>query len=336
MRKLIGVAGLALFLAVAPGALASTATSSATRITVSGQGTERNTIRIAYETVGDLYRITDAAGITPTAPCVVVDANTVTCPGAGITTLTVNGGNGNDTVELDRATIPLTTAGDIDGDAGDDILGGANGDDAITGDSGRDTVNGFFGSDSLRGGTSSDVLTYADRTSSVAVTVGSGNNNDGSQQDKRQTGNQLDTVAGDFETVIGGSGPDVLRGDKSAENLIGGSGNDVLGGDRGADALIGLLGDDTLVGDDGNDVLRGAAGNDVLLGMDDDDRLAAGPGNDFLFGGFGSDVLKGKSGIDRLRAKDGTRDVKINCGPGPNSRESAKRDKRLDPRPRGC
>jgi hypothetical protein len=336
MRKLLGVTGMVAVFAIAPAAQASTATSTATRVTVNGQGSERNQIRIGYETVGDLFRITDTAGVTPTAPCVVVDANTVTCPATGITDITVNGNSGDDDVELDRATIPVTVSGDIDGDNGNDTLLGANGDDSLSGGGGRDTVNGFFGSDTLRGGSSADVLTYADRASSISVTVGSRNNDDGNGQDRSQTGNKLDTVAGDFETIIGGSGPDVLRGDRSAENLVGGSGNDILGGDRGADALIGLLGDDILEGGDGDDTLRAAAGDDLLLGMDDDDRLAAGPGNDFLFGGFGSDVLKGKGGIDRLRAKDGTRDVKINCGPGSNARESAKRDKRLDPRAKSC
>jgi hypothetical protein len=28
--------------------------------------------------------------------------------------------------------------------------------------------------------------------------------------------------------------------------------------------------------------------------------------------------------------------VKINCGPGPKAREGAKRDKRLDPKPKSC
>lgn len=336
MRKFIGAAALAAFLAVAPGALAATATSTAPRITVNGQGSEPNDVRISYDGVGDVFTITDSAGITPSAPCVAVDATTVTCPGTGITTLVVNAGNGNDRVELDRTSIPASKAGDIDGGGGNDDLAGAHGDDTINGEGGRDTINGFFGSDTLRGGSSSDMLSYADRTNGVAVTVGSGNNNDGSGLDKRQTGNQLDTVAGDFEAVIGGSGPDVIRGDRSNETLIGGDGHDVLVGDRGNDTLIGLLGDDILDGDSGNDLLRAALGNDVLLGDDGHDRLAAGPGNDFLFGGFGSDVLKGKSGIDRLRAKDGTRDVKISCGPGKNSRESAKRDKRLDPRPRSC
>ncbi len=66
------------------------------------------------------------------------------------------------------------------------------------------------------------------------------------------------------------------------------------------------------------------------------DRLAGGPDDDFLRGGAGHDVMKGKTGIDRINAHDGERDVKISCGPGPNRLEGAKRDKRLDPRPRSC
>ena len=52
-----------------------------------------------------------------------------------------------------------------------------------------------------------------------------------------------------------------------------------------------------------------------------------------MVGNKGSDVLKGKGGIDFLRAKDGYRDRKISCGSGPNKRESAKRDRHLDPPP---
>ena len=33
--------------------------------------------------------------------------------------------------------------------------------------------------------------------------------------------------------------------------------------------------------------------------------------------------MKGNTGIDFIGAKDGTRDVKINCGPGLNSQEAA-------------
>jgi hypothetical protein len=46
--------------------------------------------------------------------------------------------------------------------------------------------------------------------------------------------------------------------------------------------------------------------------------------------------MKGKKGIERFRAKDGLRDVKISCGPGPNRLEKATRDRRLGPKPKSC
>ncbi len=79
-------------------------------------------------------------------------------------------------------------------------------------------------------------------------------------------------------------------------------------------------------------LLRGSAGADRLLGGSEDDRLAGGPDNDLLRGGEDVDAMKGKGGIDVIQAKDGFTDRKINCGPGPNAPEFAKRDKRLDPR----
>jgi hypothetical protein len=64
--------------------------------------------------------------------------------------------------------------------------------------------------------------------------------------------------------------------------------------------------------------------------------VAGGPDDDFLRGGTGPDVMKGKNGKDRINARDGERDLKISCGPGPKALEAAKRDKRLDPRPKSC
>ena len=48
----------------------------------------------------------------------------------------------------------------------------------------------------------------------------------------------------------------------------------------------------------------------------------------------GSDAMSGRAGIDVIRAKDHTRDVKINCGPGAGER--AKFDKGTDPKPKSC
>jgi hypothetical protein len=83
-------------------------------------------------------------------------------------------------------------------------------------------------------------------------------------------------------------------------------------------------------------VLRGGPGSDRQFGKNGNDRVAGGAEDDFLHGGSGHDVMKGKSGIDRINARDGRRDVKINCGPGPRRLEGAKRDKRKDPRPKSC
>jgi Ca2+-binding RTX toxin-like protein len=82
--------------------------------------------------------------------------------------------------------------------------------------------------------------------------------------------------------------------------------------------------------------VRGGPGSDRQFGKSGNDRVAGGPDDDFLRGGTGSDVMKGKNGIDRINARDGQRDVKISCGPGPNRLEGAKRDRGLDPRPRSC
>ncbi|MGI9019584.1 MAG: calcium-binding protein [Solirubrobacterales bacterium] len=90
----------------------------------------------------------------------------------------------------------------------------------------------------------------------------------------------------------------------------------------------GGIGNDTAVGGNGSDTLAGGAGNDVLRG---------GAGNrDLLTGGSGRDKLFGEGGPDSLFAKDGTADRRLDCGPGPNGQESAKRDRDKDPTPKSC
>jgi Tol biopolymer transport system component len=108
-------------------------------------------------------------------------------------------------------------------------------------------------------------------------------------------------------TILGTSGPDVLRG----TNL--------------ADYIVGLSGDDRLIGVTNpyvGDTLEGGPGNDVLTGTYFADTLDGGPGNDELHGGInyddlrggpGHDVLMGEGGNDILYARDGARDV-VSCG----------------------
>jgi Ca2+-binding RTX toxin-like protein len=100
--------------------------------------------------------------------------------------------------------------------------------------------------------------------------------------------------------------------------------------------VLGFDGNDLLIGNANGDTVRGGPGSDRQFGKSGNDRVAGGADDDFLRGGTGHDVMKGKSGIDRINARDGRRDVKINCGPGPRRLEGAKWDKGLDPRPKSC
>jgi Ca2+-binding RTX toxin-like protein len=318
-----------------PAAHASTARiANGTRVDVSAPGNERNQILVIYAAGPGVYTLTDTAGIDGTGGCSDVNDTTVTCPGVGIGSISINGGGGSDAITLDPASIPATVEGDLRGGTGDDRIVGGQAADSLNGDGDEDLLNGGPGADELRGGSGRDSALYASRAEGITVTIGSGSDNDGGASD--QTGAQRDTVRGDVEQLVGGSGPDVILGDSSSETLVGGPGNDAIFGQSGDDRLAGELGDDRVSGGRGSDIVRGDAGSDLLGGGPGDDLLSGGPDDDFLVGKSGSDTLLGKSGLDRIRARDGEFDRAINCGPGVARREGAKRDKRVDPRPRSC
>jgi Ca2+-binding RTX toxin-like protein len=363
------LAGLGAILLVTPSALASTVNVTGNdTVRVLETGNEANQIAVAYDAGSDLYRVTDAASaLTPSGTCVMVNAHSATCPGAGIGSISVATGDRDDSIALDAATIPATITEDLDGGSANDTVRGANtpgtlrggsgndsvagrgtlsggsGNDLLTGSpladslrgsSGRDTLDGGFGADDLSGGSSTDTLVYPGRVNGVNVSIGSGNGNDGGPED--QSGDRRDTAHGDIEILFGTELGDVLVGDQSSETLVGLGGDDFVVGNSGRDTVLGFDGNDLLVGKSGNDVLRGGPGADRQFGKSGNDRLAGGPDDDFLRGGSGHDVMKGKTGIDRINARDGLRDVKINCGPGPKGLEGAKWDRRRDPRPRSC
>ena len=348
----VALAALGALLIASPAALASTVTvTGGNTLSVVETGDEVNqiTVSINAETAA-YYSVKDtAATLTPSGTCVAVDGHFAVCPGTGIKTIIVQTGDRADAITLDPATIPSTISETVDGGSGNDYITGANtpgtvsggsGNDIVhgqgtvnggagsdllmgspladnlSGGSGGDNLDGGFGADDITGGSQADTLVYSGRVNGVNVTIGSGNFNDGGPED--QTGSRRDTVHGDVEIQFG------------TER------NDVLVGDRTPETLVGLGGDDLEVGNGGGDSVLGGPGGDRQFGKSGNDHLAGGPDDDFLRGGTGLDVMQGKNGIDRINARDGARDVKISCGPGPKRLEGAKRDRRLDPRPRSC
>jgi len=232
---------------------------------------------------GTAYRLHDAtAAVQDLADgCIAVDASTVSCSAYS---LTVNTGDGNDrfTGPSERLEVNLGPgddsgiSGELNGGAGNEhlageMLNGGPGDDVLTaspgtefshltGGPGADTMTGggtiiasdidFTRSgdpkpgaevpapDRIEGGPANSMLSYRDSRRPVVVDLAGGS---GSARE--------DTIV-NVQSVEGGSGDDVLRGDAKANLLFGADGNDRLAGRAGNDLLIGGAGRDSFAGGD--------------------------------------------------------------------------------------
>lgn len=115
---------------------------------------------------------------------------------------------------------------------------------------------------------------------------------------------------GEFATIVGTPGDDVLTGGPGSDVIVGSDGDDTIRGRGGLDKICGGSGDDTIDGGSGGDwirggpgadVLRGGAGDDTLLGESGDDTARGNAGNDDIWGLSGRDTLIGDKGADTIR-----------------------------------
>lgn len=113
----------------------------------------------------------------------------------------------------------------------------------------------------------------------------------------------VDAGAGN-DTVVTGSGSDVILGGAGNDSLSTGDGDDYLYGGDGKDKLDGGDANDYLDAGAGNDALTGGDGDDALLAGDGKDKLKAGDGNDNVDGGAGKDSIKTGVGDDAIAADD--------------------------------
>ena len=215
---------------------------------------------------------------------------------AGLGDDLVQAGDGNDTVEGGEGDDVL------EGQVGGDVLLGGAGDDELIGGEGADRLVGGAGDDLLAGGAGADTADYADDTAGVTVDLAAGT------AEGEASGS--DTLVS-IETVIGGAGNDVLKGDAGDNRLEGGAGTDtlVLAGATGEIAL------DLVAGT----VSAAGLGIDAFTGIEafrlgeGDDRLviaagaaAVGP----IDGGAGRDVLV-LTGTGTLGALDNVEAVEL-------------------------
>jgi hypothetical protein len=144
---------------------------------------------------------TPAAGIKAVAPCRrdPDDANQVLCPTSSITSLNIQTGDKNDSVEVDVAQ-----TGHHQRRRGRRQLTGGDGDDSLLGSDGNDLLAAATAATRSSGGANRDTVTYDGR--SVGVTV----DMDGVADDGSAADAQADNVKADVEDLTGTDGDDDL------------------------------------------------------------------------------------------------------------------------------
>jgi Calpain family cysteine protease/RTX calcium-binding nonapeptide repeat (4 copies) len=232
-----------------------------------------------------------------------------------VTRLSVNAGNGDDTVTINSSvTVPATLLGGAGNDTitsngtGTVSINGGAGNDSLTGGSSTDTLNGDIGDDTLVGGAGADLLIGGAGNDSLS---GNGGNDD------------LQGGLGN-NTLSGGAGTDVLdfTDHTATQGLVidMGAGTATMTGESDTfssdfEKLCAGQGNDSINGTSGNDIINGEGGNDTINGLGGDDQIWDGAGNDVVNGGDGNDSLYGGAGNDNLNGNDGD-DTIISIGGG--------------------
>ena len=140
---------------------------------------------------------------------------------------TVRGGSEADVITVTHGT----TALELYGDKGADLITAGNAANTILGGGGSDSINGGTGTDSVLGGQGKD-----------SITGGGG-------ADTIDGGAQNDTIvgAGAADSILGGDGADSLTGAAGNDSILGGSGDDTIDAGAGTDSLTGGSGADRFV-----------------------------------------------------------------------------------------
>jgi Ca2+-binding RTX toxin-like protein len=139
-----------------------------------------------------------------------------TNPFTKVSKIIVNGGEGNDTIDLSKVDSSIEI--EAHGGAGNDIIWGGDGADTLYGDDGIDEIHGGGGADEIHGGRGDDTL-YGDA------------NPAGTEEEKK----------------------DKLYGEEGNDKLYGGDGGSDTGDND--DILDGGLGDDTVYTSAGSDIV---------------------------------------------------------------------------------
>lgn len=253
--------------------------------------------------------------------------------GVSMTSLNLDAGAGNDTVDLD-SSLRITDATVIGGEGNDSInaSGGVNA--YVDAGNGNDTINADSkGHDALYGGAGNDYITFnlANDGTTDAISGDAGNDTVSvsgyaglNAQDKLIVslgdGDDGFTNNGNLKSLSldAGAGNDTMTifGNVHAATISGGDGNDIIAGVGTVGGLVdGGTGNDTITANEYGNVVYGGSGNDSIttfsLGVQNAsmsgaaqqdalkaDTIYGGDGNDTLVAGKGNDQFTGGVGAD--------------------------------------
>lgn len=225
---------------------------------------------LTVQRVGLHYRVTDTGDtVVPGPGCTAVTATQVQCLTAGISALTAELGDGNDSLDVQVGVGTTVNAG-----PGHDHILGSSRDDVIRGGDGNDTLEGRDGSDSIYGDAGFDSLFGAEDCFQCG-----GDN----APDFLSGGADLDGVV-----YIGYQTGVRVSLDGIADDGVPGEGDNTFSDVEAVDGTV--TGSDVLIGNGQDNLLGGYGGDDVIAGMGGDDQLNCGPGVDRGNGGTGTDT----------------------------------------------
>jgi autotransporter-associated beta strand protein len=256
--------------------------------------------------------------------------------------LTINAGDGDDTVTIDSLDSLFDATVTVNGDLGDDTINlqgntGSGNFDATGGD-GNDTFNVLADhTGDLAGDAGDDTFVFTG-TAVLDGTIDGGPDFDCFDFSGYAIGVVVDLGAGTASTVTGGfTSIECVTASPFDDSITGSTGDDSLDGGAGNDTLRGYKGNDTLIGGPGNDLLDGGSGDDTadystapspvkvdlkagrasgdgrdkLLSIDAvigsmfADKITGSNDRNTLLGGLGADKLLGLGSDDSLDGGDG-------------------------------
>jgi serralysin len=233
-----------------------------------------------------------------------------------IVTATVLGGNGNDSISID---LPSNAAVEVDGGAGNDAMFVGGSIANVKCGTGNDEIRGSFSSGTVDGGTGVDkFFGFADLTQLTLIGIES---LEGNFTLRASQISAFSNIVGGLilaptglPTVLNLSNPSITSLTGSADNetltfagtlLRGGEGNDILT-TAAIDPVTETPLDVQIFGDAGNDVLNAGGGNDRLDGGAGNDTVNGGAGHDIILdSGGGRTIVSAGDGADRVFLSNG-------------------------------